>query len=106
MFTRADMRRRRYGVLFLVLAAGLLIGGQTLLKLRLTGWAFVFYWGACFLFTGLAMLTALLDARAVRRDVEEEHHHLVKRIFEEPVARKSRNNHLHPDRESLDRSPK
>jgi hypothetical protein len=106
MFTRADMRRRRYGAFFLVLAAGLLIGGQTLLKSRLTGWVFVFYWGACFLFTGLAMLAALLDVRAVRRDVEEEHHHLVKRIFEEPVARKSRNNHLHPSPESLDRFPK
>jgi hypothetical protein len=106
MFARADMRRRRYGVFFLVLAAGLLIGGQTLLKPRLTGWMFIFYWGACFWFTGLALLTALLDVRAVRRDVEEEHHRLVKRILEEPVARKSRNNHLHPGPESLDQFPK
>jgi hypothetical protein len=106
MYTRADTRRRRCGVFFLVMAAGLLIGGQTLLKGRLTGWAFVFYWGACFWFTGLAMLIALLDVRAVRRDVEEEHRHLLKRIFEEPVASKSRNNHLHPDPESLDRFPK
>ena len=105
MLTSADARRRRYGVCFLALAAGMLIGGTTALKPLLKGLAFLMYWGACFVFTGLAMITALLDVRAVRRDVYEEQRHLIKRMLDEPVTHMPRNNQRHPNPESFDRTP-
>ena len=64
----ADARRRWFGMFFLLLAFGMLVWGQTVLKPRLgQGIAFVLYWLACFAFTGLAILTALLDFWIVRR---------------------------------------
>lgn len=66
-------RLRWLGMLFLILAGSLLVWGQTLLKPYLTGWAFIVYWLACFLFTGLAMLVALIDLRMVRKQIEQKH---------------------------------
>jgi hypothetical protein len=67
-------RRRCLGVLVLVSALGLLLLGQTVLKDRLQGAGFVCYWMACLLLTGLAVVIALLDARAqLRRSLKEQH---------------------------------
>ncbi len=86
MLTAADARRRWFGALFLALAAGLLIWGQTLLKPHLQGMLFVVYWLACFGFTGLAMLVALLDIRAVRHRVREQQRTMVERALDD-IAR-------------------
>jgi membrane protein implicated in regulation of membrane protease activity len=67
MMTNRDRWRRRAGLLFVATAAALLVGGETIGKTRLRGWAFLLYWTACLVFTALAMLTAWLDSRAVRR---------------------------------------
>ena len=79
----ADVRRRWFGVFFLLIAAGMLIWGQTLLKPYLQGIGFVLYWLACMAFTGLALLTALLDIWAVRRRTREQQRDLLQRIFDE-----------------------
>jgi hypothetical protein len=78
----ADVRRRWFGVFFLVIAAGMLIWGHTILKPYLEGIGFVLYWLACMAFTGLALLTALLDIWAVRRRTREQQRDLLQRIFE------------------------
>ena len=61
----------------------MLIWGQTILKSYLEGIGFVLYWLACMAFTGLALLTALLDIWAVRRRTREQQRDLLQRIFDE-----------------------
>ena len=82
----ADVRRRWFGVFFLVIAAGMLIWGQTILKPYLEGIGFVLYWLACMTFTGLALLTALLDIWAVRRRTRKQQRDLLQRIFDEEAS--------------------
>jgi membrane protein implicated in regulation of membrane protease activity len=77
----ADALRRWLGLLFLVLAFGLLVWGQTVLRDRLAGVTFLAYWGACFLFTIAAIITALLDVRATRKRARKEHEELLQRTF-------------------------
>jgi len=79
----ADARRRWFGVFFLLIAAGMLIWGQTILKPYLEGTGFVLYWLGCMAFTGLALCTALLDIWAVRRRTREQQRDLLQRIFDE-----------------------
>ena len=79
----ADVRRRWFGVFFLLIAAGMLIWGQTILKPYLEGIGFVLYWLTCMAFIGLALLTALLDIWAVRRRTREQQRDLLQRIFNE-----------------------
>src|SRR5205814_5166443 len=79
----ADARRRWFGVFFLIIAAGMLIWGQTLLKPYLEGVGFVIYWLVCIVFTALSMWTALLDIWAVRRRTRDQHRDLLQQVFEE-----------------------
>jgi hypothetical protein len=84
MHTNSDARRRWFGMLFLALAAGMMIWGQTVLKERLTGVWYLLYWAGCGLLTMLAVVTALLDMWIVRRRAREEHRELLRRSFQEP----------------------
>ena len=84
----ADVRRRWFGMFFLLIAAGMLIWGQTILKPLLEGIAFVLYWVACLAFTGLALVTALLDIWAVRRRTREQQRDLLQRILDEGESNK------------------
>jgi hypothetical protein len=79
----ADALRRWLGMLFLAVAFGLLIWGQTVLRDRLKGAAFLAYWGCCFLLTMAAIITALLDLRATRRRAREEQDELLRSTLEE-----------------------
>jgi hypothetical protein len=81
MKTSADERRRWFGMLFLILALGLLIWGQTLLKPHLRGWWFILYWLICFALTGLAFLVALLDLLIMRHRAREERRRLLRETF-------------------------
>ena len=83
MPSSADALRRWLGLLFLALAFGLLIWGQTVLRDSLKGVAFLAYWGCCFLFTLAAIITALLDVGATRRKAREEQDNLIRRTLEE-----------------------
>lgn len=65
----------------LAVAAGMLIWGQTVLEPHLKGVMFLAYWLACFTFTVAAIVIALLDIRAVRRRIREEHQKLMERTL-------------------------
>jgi membrane protein implicated in regulation of membrane protease activity len=65
-------RRRRFGVIILLAAVGMLIGGETFLKGQLSGVGFLVYWLLCFVFTGMAIVVAYVDARAVQRRTRRE----------------------------------
>ena len=79
----ADARRRWFGMFFLIVSTGMLIWGQTFLKPYLEGIGFVIYWLTCMAFTGLAMLTALLDIWAVRRRTRDRQRELLQHIFDD-----------------------
>jgi hypothetical protein len=79
--------RRWFGLLFLALSFGMLIWGQTVLKSHLTGASYIQYWAVCFLFTALAMLTALVDMWLVRRQSRRERRALLNRAFAERAGR-------------------
>ena len=83
MSNPADARRRWFGLFFLFIALGLLIWGQTILKPYLDGLWFILYWLACFAFTILALLTALLDFWIMRRRMRGEHRALFRDTFRE-----------------------
>ena len=67
MLTPADVRRRSFGLLFLLLAVTLLVWGQTLLKPHLDGVAFVFYWLGCLLTVFITIGIAVWDMCVVSR---------------------------------------
>lgn len=77
--------RRWFGLFFLAVAFGMLIWGQTVFRPRLEQHPrlFLIYWCSCFLFTGGAIVTALLDMRATRRRARAEHRDLVQRTLED-----------------------
>jgi hypothetical protein len=79
-----------------LIAAGMLIWGQTILNPYLEGVGFVLYWVACLAFTGLALLTALLDIWAVRRRTREQQRDLLERILDE-TGSKEENKTNEPD---------
>ncbi len=79
----ADALRRWFGLLFLALAAGMLIWGQTILKPYLDGFLFVLFWFVCFALTIAAVFIALLDIRATRRRARREHEELLQRTLTE-----------------------
>jgi hypothetical protein len=77
----AQAWRRWLGMAFLAVAFGMLIWGQTVLKARLDGLGYIVYWLACFLFTILALMTALVDIWCVRRKQRLERRALIKNTF-------------------------
>jgi len=83
MSDSTDARRRWFGLLYLILAAGMLIWGQTLLRPSLEGFGFVAYWMACFVLTGLAILTAIRDLRATRRRSAAERRELLEQTWKD-----------------------
>jgi signal transduction histidine kinase len=76
-----DAKRRWMGVMFLAIAAGLLIWGQTVFKPWLKGLAFIAYHAIVFLFTMLAIFTALLDIWIIRRRTRRERRELIQRTL-------------------------
>jgi hypothetical protein len=97
----ATTRRRRFGVLMLLASLGMLIAGQTILRDHLKDLGFLFYWVVCFAFTGLAILAAYLDARALQRRSRREARELLENTFnkietdvrKKPLPSKSNNKH-------------
>jgi len=83
MLTAGDMRRRWFGFTSLFLAGGMLIAGQTVLEPRLTRVAFLIYWMTCFLLVVAAILTALLDVRAMRNRTRREQTDLMEQALDE-----------------------
>ena len=80
------MKRRALGILFLVLALGMLLAGETVLQGRLSSSLFVLYWLACFVFTMLAMIVALRDLRALQSKARKEQRGLLDDTIEKIVT--------------------
>lgn len=92
----AQAWRRWFGLLFLAVSFGMLVWGQTLLKSRLEGAGYLIYWSTCFLFTFLAIFTALLDILLVRRQSRLDQREILKKTFLE----------VEEEEERQDRAPK
>ena len=69
--------------MFLALAFGMLIWGQTVLRDKLTHIPFLIYWSICFLFTFAAIITALVDLRITRKRALAEQKELLTRTLDE-----------------------
>jgi Na+/melibiose symporter-like transporter len=93
MALSSDARRRWLGVICLAIAAVMLILGQTVLKDSLRRQAFIYYWLACTVITGLTLVIALLDMRAVRLRSQREQKELLKDVFREITEDKDKKAH-------------
>jgi membrane protein implicated in regulation of membrane protease activity len=80
-------------------AVGMVVAGETVLQGRMGDLAFVGYWMVCLVLTALAVLVALLDARALRRRSREESRQLLQATLKEIEANaKTRAGRLDRDR--------
>jgi hypothetical protein len=79
----AKVLRRGVGLACLLGAIALLIAGELGLPawLRMGVGAVLLYWVTCFLLTVAAFVTALWDARIVRREAQAERRELFRRTF-------------------------
>jgi hypothetical protein len=69
--------RRWFGLLFLILAGAQLLWGFTLLRDTLRGWGFLAYWLMCFAFAAAALVVAVVDWVAIRREARAERRRLL-----------------------------
>ncbi len=83
MSWNAKTRRRWFGTFCLLTAIGMLAAGETVFKGRLPPLGFLLYWAGCFVVTGLAALTAFIDAACVRAESRQEQ----RALFEETLRK-------------------
>ncbi len=76
-----NSRRRWFGLFFLLMSVGLLVWGQTWLRDALKGWAYIGYWMVCLLVTLVALVLALVDVRATRREIRAQQLRILKETF-------------------------
>jgi membrane protein implicated in regulation of membrane protease activity len=83
MLTPLDARRRWFGACFLIIAGLMLAWGMTLLTAFLVERpvVFILYWMACFGFTLLAFVTAIIDMRVMRQRTRIEQQKLFEKSF-------------------------
>jgi len=97
----ATARRRWLGALALAVALAMLLAGQTVLENHLGPLGSLVYWLVCAGFTGVAILTAFLDVRALQNRSRKEQRELFHATLEniERDARKPprRTGDKHPD---------
>jgi len=84
----AKTRRRWFGALCLFGALALLLAGQTRPGGRLVGVTFILYWLLCLILTVLAMIAALVDAFALRRENRAHQRALIESTLEEIQTRR------------------
>ena len=83
----ATTRRRWFGAVVLLAALAMLICGETVLKGKLADLTFIAYWLVCLALTGLAIVVAFLDARALQRRVRQEQRDLFETTLKEIQSR-------------------
>lgn len=88
-------RRRWFGAGVLLAAMAMLVAGQTVLAGRLSDLAFVFYWLVCFVLTGLAVLFAFQDLRALQHRTREEARDLLQSTLQD-IQREARSRPRRP----------
>jgi hypothetical protein len=86
MAATATQRLRIAGLVFLGIALVLAILGQTVLRPRLDGLVFLFYWITCLVALGLAVAIALLDILLVRHEARREQIELLRQTLERTSA--------------------
>lgn len=86
MHRATDARRRWFGLLFLILAAGMTTWGLIFLGEQLRGLLFVAYWLVCFGCLLLAMAVAVVDFFIMRRRQREERSRLAERAIRETAS--------------------
>jgi branched-subunit amino acid ABC-type transport system permease component len=89
-------RRRWLGGAFIMIAAGMLVLGQTVWREKLQGFDFIFYWLTCLTFTGTAAITALWDLFVIRfesREKQKELVHETLNALEDDQRRKEESGH-------------
>ena len=84
----AKTRRRWFGALCLFGALALLLAGQTRPGGQLTGATFILYWLLCLVLTVLAMIAALVDVFALRRENRDHQRALIESTLEEIQTRR------------------
>jgi hypothetical protein len=90
-------RRRWFGALVLLAALGMLVAGVTVLAGKLGNLAFFAYWLVCLGLTGLAILIAFLDARALRYRIRRQQRDLFEATLKE-IEADARTKSRRPDR--------
>jgi 4-hydroxybenzoate polyprenyltransferase len=93
----ATLRRRWFGAVVLMAALGMLICGETVLKGKLRDLTFIAYWMICFALTGMAIVVAFVDARALRRHTRKEQRDLFETTLKE-IQAEARTRPGRPDR--------
>jgi membrane protein implicated in regulation of membrane protease activity len=79
------IRRRILGGVVLMAALIMLAVGLTVLWGRLPNFAFLAYWLVCIVLTGLAMVVAILDTRALRERTRREERALLENTLKDIV---------------------
>ena len=79
----ATARRRWLGGGALAGALVMLICGETILQGRLRPFDFVIYWLLCFVLTGVAMILAFRDLRALQRRTRQQQRDLLQNTLKE-----------------------
>jgi len=79
----ATARRRWLGGGALAGALAMLICGETVLRGRLKPFDFVIYWLLCFVLTGVAMIVAFRDLRALQRRTRQQQRDLLQNTLKE-----------------------
>ena len=87
MLTSLDARRRWFGAFFLIMSLSLLVWGTTFLSDYLVKRPalFVVYWAVCALFTGLALINAMLDMIIMRKRTRDEQVALAEKSFADVI---------------------
>jgi membrane protein implicated in regulation of membrane protease activity len=83
----ATTRRRWFGAVALLAALAMLICGETVLKAKLADLTFIAYWLVCLALTGVAVVVAFMDARALQRRTLQEQRDLFKTTLKEIQSR-------------------
>jgi hypothetical protein len=79
----ATARRRWLGGGALAGALAMLICGETVLQGRLRPFDFVIYWLFCFVLTGVAMIVAFRDLRALQQRTRQQQRDLLQNTLKE-----------------------
>ena len=82
----ATTLRRILGAIVLAGAVLMLVLGLTLWWGRLSNLGFVVYWLTCFALTGLAMIIAFMDARALRERTRRDERALLEKTLNDIVT--------------------